>query len=322
MRCGKHHHYWLAAGDCNGDDWLQVEMDSARYVHHLELEPSYRPDSHLTHFRILVDGKDITPEDFDATLAAYNSGTTWAGWQAAGATCDGPLLVNVKSVARSIKLVDLTSVSHCGFGEVRVIGKELPRYHTSVLPSGALPSAGGGSAGQTSYTSPSGWTVSSNQPTYRNGNLYWMSNVMDGSEACKPSTCSERVTRCGKHHHYWLAAGDCNGDDWLQVEMDSARYVHHLELEPSYRPDSHLTHFRILVDGKDITPEDFDATLAAYNSGTTWARWQAAGATCDGPLLVNAKSVARSIKLVDLTSVKHCGFGEVRVIGKELPRYH
>lgn len=194
----------------------------------------------------------------------------------------------------------------------------IPCVAPAQLLSGALPTAGGGSAGQYSYTTPSGWVVSSNVATYDNQNLYWLSNIIDGSKACDPSTCSNRDVRYDRViNHYWLAAGGlCTANTWLQVEMDEARYVDHVELEPSSRPDSVLTHFLILADGKDVTPTGFDSTLAAYNTGTTWSGVQASGATCDARLRVDIKSTVKSVKLIDLTaSGEHCGFGEVQLVG-------
>lgn len=194
-------------------------------------------------------------------------------------------------------------------------------WQLHVLLSGALPSEGGGSAGQTSYTTPTGWTVSSNLKTYANDKLYWLSNVVDGSEACHPSTASTRSMQHGQAMNaYWIGVTPSGlnavGSDWLQVQMEKARYVDHLELEPIIREDTTITHFRILADDKDVTPSTLDATLAEYHAGTKWDQWEMiSGPTCDALLVVNIKAVIRTIRLADFTGKGHVGFGEVRLVG-------
>jgi len=62
----------------------------------------------------------------------------------------------------------------------------------------------------------------------------------------------------------------------------------------------------MLADGKDVTPEGFDAKLAEYTAGTTWDRWQASRATCKAMFRVNITSVVCTIRLADFTATGLC----------------
>ena len=148
------------------------------------------------------------------------------------------------------------------------------------LDSGARTSeTSGGGAGQSSYISPYGWKLSVNRPTYTNGKLYWLSNLIDGSHACNPQSCaSNRQNSKGNVLRgascYWLAnyANHKNNGDLfspskpivITLTLPRLTEVAFLKLDPHTRKDSTITSLEVWVDGIDVTPDGFDATLAMY----------------------------------------------------------
>merc|ERR1712127_235007 len=120
--------------------------------------------------------------------------------------------------------------------------------------------------------SPHGWVVRSNLKTNNYGKLYWLSNLVDGSSACNASTCSRRHRGVyGGPNCWWLPKGNrFRPDSFVEVEMDRARYLDYVDLEPATRETGYLTNFRVLADGKDVTPANFAQTLSTYNTGTSW----------------------------------------------------
>lgn len=184
------------------------------------------------------------------------------------------------------------------------------------LPSGATPAEGGGSAGETSYTTQNGWIISSDSKTFRNGDLYWLSNAIDGSTFTDDKTCSTRDSRyVGPTECHWLAEDRCSGSQYLSVKMEKPRCLSHVLLDIGYRSDSNITDFKVFADSVDVTPADITNMISEYNSATRWHIGSGRGddriRSRGAPLRIDIKASVQEVRVANIVSSGLCGFGEV-----------
>jgi hypothetical protein len=175
----------------------------------------------------------------------------------------------------------------------------------------------GGKAGSHSYTSPNGWVVRSlsNGGVYSNGDFYWLSNLVDGSTSCDVSTCSkrDRASTEAVHNCYYLQANDgWGGDNGVSVTLPKPVFVDHLMLDTVYRADSHITDFRLSVDGKDYTPPDLAAQIKVIETSVTWpGDWSQPGANrgggCEGNKRFIRVDIGTTISEVKIWGFSHSG---------------
>jgi hypothetical protein len=200
------------------------------------------------------------------------------------------------------------------------------------LLSGVTLEGGGGAAGERTYTSPNGWTVTASHPTYNNGKFYWLSNLIDGSNVCDMQrTCSKRnqPTSAGglMHNCYWMPAGTGNGARAsFKVKLPKPQFVKYMLLDPKFRPGGTIMNFRVLADGTDITPAALKEQLGAFNQNVAWTPdAYKFGNTAADPtsssckdkayIRVEVGTTASEFSVVDLEKKdnEHMGFGGIRL---------
>eukprot|EP00729_Bicosta_minor_P010348 gene10348-20957_t len=194
------------------------------------------------------------------------------------------------------------------------------------LKSGALiTETNGGIAGEAEYTSPNGWLLRSSVPTYKNGNLYWLSNLIDGSTSCNPESCSRRFdqSECAYPMCFYVPAHSRDGNNQraptdpfnLTLTLPKQHYVRYIELDPLYRSDSTLGNIKVLVDGVDVTPAGFQAALSEHQAAT---RWSTNYITEDCPplLRVNVNNFATTFVVSIEGASNNAGFGEIKLFGQ------